>query len=68
MAISGLLVAYSWLICGYDASIKTIVNMYEFGIIDPIKVTRSTLQNATSIGGMVLPTDCLVVDKENHTD
>lgn len=50
--------------CGYDASIKTIVNMYEFGIIDPIKVTRSTLQNATSIGGMVLTTNCLVVDKE----
>jgi chaperonin GroEL len=33
------------------------------GIVDPAKVTRSALQNAASIAGMVLTTECIVVDK-----
>ena len=37
--------------------------MYEKGIIDPAKVTRSTLQNAASIASMVLTTECIIVDK-----
>ena len=37
--------------------------MYEAGIIDPTKVTRSTLQNAASIASMVLTTECIIVDK-----
>jgi chaperonin GroEL len=37
--------------------------MYESGIIDPTKVTRSTLQNAASIASMVLTTECIIVDK-----
>ena len=37
--------------------------MYEAGIIDPAKVTRSTLQNAASIASMVLTTECIIVDK-----
>lgn len=36
--------------------------MYETGIIDPAKVTRSGLQNASSIAGMILTTECIVVD------
>ena len=39
--------------------------MYELGIIDPAKVSRSALQNATSIAGMILTTECIVV-KENN--
>jgi chaperonin GroEL len=35
-------------------------NMFEAGIIDPTKVTRSALQNAVSIAGMLLTTDALV--------
>ena len=37
--------------------------MYQVGIIDPAKVTRSTLQNAASIASMVLTTECIIVDK-----
>jgi chaperonin GroEL len=35
--------------------------MYEEGVVDPAKVTRSGLQNATSIG-MILTTECIIVD------
>ncbi|MGB7413224.1 MAG: chaperonin GroEL [Thermosynechococcaceae cyanobacterium] len=48
---------------GYDASINEFVNMFEKGIVDPAKVTRSALQNAASIAGMVLTTECIIVDK-----
>lgn len=50
---------------GYDASNGEIVDMYEAGIIDPAKVTRSALQNAASIASMILTTECIVVDKQN---
>ncbi len=48
---------------GYDAAKDTFVNMFEAGIVDPAKVTRSALQNAASVAGMVLTTECIVVDK-----
>ncbi|MBD2182777.1 chaperonin GroEL [Planktothrix sp. FACHB-1355] len=48
---------------GYDAAKGEFVNMFEAGIVDPAKVTRSALQNAASIAGMVLTTECIVVDK-----
>lgn len=48
---------------GYDASNGELVDMYERGIIDPAKVTRSGLQNAASIASMILTTECIVVDK-----
>ena len=48
---------------GYNAATNEFVDMYEEGIIDPAKVTRSTLQNAASIAGMVLTTECIIVDK-----
>ncbi|GCE47936.1 chaperonin GroEL [Thermosporothrix hazakensis] len=47
---------------GFDALKGEYVNMFEAGIIDPVKVTRSALQNAVSIAGMVLSTDTLVTD------
>ena len=40
--------------------------MFEIGIIDPAKVTRSTLQNAASIASMVLTAECIIVDKPNE--
>jgi chaperonin GroEL len=49
---------------GYNASTGVIVDMYEEGIIDPAKVTRSALQNAASIASMILTTECIVVDKQ----
>ena len=48
---------------GFNAASNEYVNMFEAGIVDPAKVTRSALQNAASIAGMVLTTECIVVDK-----
>ncbi|MCT7956011.1 chaperonin GroEL [Laspinema palackyanum] len=48
---------------GYNAATNEFVDMFEAGIVDPAKVTRSALQNAASIAGMVLTTECIVVDK-----
>ena len=42
--------------------------MYEFGIVDPAKVTRSALQNATSIASMILTTECIIVDQAKNSD
>jgi chaperonin GroEL len=42
---------------GYNAAKNTFGNMYEEGVVDPAKVTRSGLQNATSIASMILTTD-----------
>jgi chaperonin GroEL len=52
---------------GYNAATDEYVDMYEAGIIDPAKVTRSTLQNAASIASMVLTTECIIVDKIDKT-
>lgn len=48
---------------GYDAIKNQYVNMFDAGIVDPAKVTRSALQNAASIAAMTLTTGCIVVDK-----
>lgn len=48
---------------GYNAATNEFVNLFDAGIVDPAKVTRSALQNAASIAGMVLTTECIVVDK-----
>ncbi|NEQ80563.1 MAG: chaperonin GroEL, partial [Moorea sp. SIO2I5] len=53
---------------GYNASNGEFVDMFEAGIVDPAKVTRSALQNAASIAGMVLTTECIVVDKPEPKD
>jgi len=47
---------------GFDALTGQYVDMFKAGIIDPVKVTRSALQNAASIAGMVLSTDTLITD------
>ena len=48
---------------GYDAQNNEYVNMFDAGIVDPAKVTRSALQNSASIASMVLTTEAIVVDK-----
>ncbi|HBE16459.1 MAG TPA: chaperonin GroEL [Cyanobacteria bacterium UBA11149] len=53
---------------GFNAATNEFVNMFEAGIVDPAKVTRSALQNAASIAGMVLTTECIVVDKPEPKD
>jgi chaperonin GroEL len=53
---------------GYNAATNEFVDLFEAGIVDPAKVTRSALQNAASIAGMVLTTECIVVDKPEPKD
>ncbi len=47
---------------GYDAAKDDFADMVERGIVDPVKVTRSALENAVSIAAMVLTTNCLVAE------
>ena len=47
---------------GYDAKTEQYVDMLEAGIIDPKKVTRVALENAASVSGMILTTECALVD------
>ena len=48
---------------GYNAAKNVFGNMYDEGIVDPAKVTRSGLQNAASIASMILTTECIIVDE-----
>ncbi len=50
---------------GFDAYNEVYCNMFEAGIVDPTKVTRSALQNAASIAAMVLTTESIVADKKD---
>ena len=47
---------------GYDVLNNQYINMVQKGIIDPVKVTRSALENAVSIAAMILTTEALVTD------
>ena len=47
---------------GYDAKSETFVDLLKQGIIDPKKVTRIALENAASVAGMILTTECALVD------
>ncbi|MDR3332521.1 MAG: chaperonin GroEL [Synergistaceae bacterium] len=53
---------------GLDAAKGEYTNMVKAGIIDPVKVTRSAVQNAGSIAAMILTTDVLVADKPEKKD
>ena len=47
---------------GYNARVDEYVNMFEAGVIDPTKVARVALENAASVAGMFLTTECGIVD------
>jgi len=47
---------------GYNAATNAFGDMVEMGVLDPCKVTRSALQNAASIAGLILTTDCMVAE------
>ena len=51
---------------GFDAATEKYVDMFEAGIIDPTKVSRSALQNAASVASTVLTTESLVVEKKDE--
>lgn len=51
---------------GYNARTDTYENLFETGVIDPAKVTRVALENAASIAGMMLTTECVIADKKEE--
>src|SRR5690554_6661959 len=51
---------------GYNARYDQYENLYETGVIDPAKVTRVALENAASIAGMFLTTECVITDKKEE--
>ncbi len=53
---------------GYNASTREYVDMFEAGVIDPAKVTRVALQNASSIAGLMLTTNAMVTDLKESED
>ena len=53
---------------GYNVLTEEFVDMFADGVIDPKKVTRTAIQNASSVVGMILTTECMVVDKKQKED
>jgi chaperonin GroEL len=51
---------------GYNARTDKYENLYQTGVIDPAKVTRVALENAASIAGMFLTTECVITDKKEE--
>jgi chaperonin GroEL len=51
---------------GYNAATDTYEDLVKAGVIDPTKVTRTALQNAASIAGLLLTTECVVVEKKEE--
>ena len=51
---------------GYNARTEVYENLYKAGVIDPTKVTRVALENAISISGMMLTTECVISDIEEE--
>ncbi|MBD5184631.1 MAG: chaperonin GroEL [Bacteroidales bacterium] len=52
---------------GYNARTDSFENFFETGVIDPAKVTRVALENAASIAGMFLTTECVIAEKKEDT-
>ena len=53
---------------GFNALTKEYGDMIAAGVVDPTKVTRSALQNAVSIAGLLLTTDCVITDAKESDD
>ncbi len=52
---------------GYNALTDKYGDMYEMGVVDPLKVTKSALQNAASVAGLMLTTDAIITKAEEDT-
>ncbi|MCC7066039.1 MAG: chaperonin GroEL [Planctomycetes bacterium] len=53
---------------GYNALTGEYGDMFQMGVVDPTKVTRSALQNATSVATLLLTTDCLITEGKSEED
>ena len=51
---------------GYNARINEYEDLFKAGVIDPTKVTRIALENAASVAGMFLTTECVLVEKKEE--
>ena len=52
---------------GFNAKTEKYGDLREQGVVDPAKVTRVALENAASVAGMFLTTECVICDKKEHT-
>lgn len=52
---------------GWNARLREYQNFYESGVIDPVKVTRLALENAASVSGLLLTTECVVFDEKDDS-
>ena len=66
--VVGKLLEMNKLSHGYDAQTEQYVDMFKEGIIDPVKVVRTALQNAASIAGLLVTTEAMVADKPDEKD
>ena len=51
---------------GYNARLDRFENLHAAGVVDPAKVARVALENAASIAGMFLTTECVIVEKKEE--
>jgi chaperonin GroEL len=51
---------------GYNAATAEYGNLIAMGVIDPVKVVRSAIENAASVAGMMLTTECMIGEHEKH--
>ncbi len=52
---------------GYNADTGKVENLYESGVIDPLKVVRLALSNAASVAGLMLTTECVIAENKENT-
>ena len=53
---------------GFDAAAEEYCDMFERGIIDPTKVTRSALQYASSVAGLMITTECMIAERPEEKE
>ena len=53
--------------CGYNAKTGEMIEMIKAGIIDPVKVTRSAIENANSVASMLLTTEAIVTEEDEKS-
>ena len=52
----------------YDAKTRTVVNAYESGILDPVKVTRIALENSLSVASTILTSESVIFEEQKETN
>ncbi|MBL8660094.1 MAG: chaperonin GroEL [Rhodospirillales bacterium] len=66
--VVGKLIERAEIEVGFDAQTETYVDMFKAGIIDPTKVVRTALQDAASVAGLLITTECMVAERPEKKD